>query len=222
MARQESADSAWCSFGHASDPACKAISSNPTRASVGGNVESIQGGGEGPTAQAPGSPGSRQGRLVCPRHDGHLSTTLPCLLPLLWGLGGEAGHPTLLPGRPGPLSSSRPLPVPGQALLSQGRGWQRLGPGPPPPAGAPHCPSLARSRTRHRGQRCNDCGDPDPRLPPGHGELKAERPEFLKDAAGRASGGAFPCLSLPSVRGVPVKSASVLRHCDCLVNSLSR
>lgn len=133
MARQESADSAWCSFGHASDPACKAISSNPTRASVGGNVESIQGGGEGPAAQVPGSPGSGQGRPVCPRHDGHLPTTLPCLLPLLWGLGGEAGHPTLLPGRPGPLSSSRPLPVPGRALLSQGRGWQRLGPGPPPP-----------------------------------------------------------------------------------------
>lgn len=221
MARQESADSAWCSFGHASDPACKAISSNPTRASVGGNVESIQGGGEGPAAQAPGSPGSGQGHPVCPRRAPPHHASLPPAPALGSRRGGRSPHPPAWASRTPQLQPPPPSAGPGAAVTGAGVAAARARP-PPPPAGAPHCPSLARSRTRHRGQRCNDCGDPDPRLPPGHGELKAERPEFLKDAAGRASGGAFPCLSLPSVRGVPVKSASVPRHCDCLVNSLSR
>lgn len=91
--------------------------------------------------------------------------------------GVSEGRPVTPPSCLGVQDPSAPA-APSQCRAGRcchrGGGGSGSGQAPPPLAGAPHCPSLARSRTRHRGQRCNDCGDPDPRLPPGHGELKAE------------------------------------------------
>lgn len=115
----------------------------PTRASVEGKEKNILYRREGRArrVKATGSPVSKEGRLVCPPPDWHHATTLPCLLPLPWGLGGRPvtppaclGFQVLGRGAGSPqLQLSPPRAGPGRCC-HRGGGGSGMGQA---PAGAP-------------------------------------------------------------------------------------